>query len=101
MPQMGGRAGTGIGPVAVAIGIVAIAAFPATLVAPAIARADTCAETGAGAPLPIEVPPCSDVLAQEPRWLEAITAGDVATIESILAPTYRHVNGDGQMLDRA
>jgi hypothetical protein len=36
---------------------VAIAGILATFVAPASAVADTCAETGAGAPLPIEVPP--------------------------------------------
>jgi len=68
---------------------------------PATSRADTCVETGAGSPLPIETPPCSDVLAQEARWLTAITSGDVAAVESILAPTYRHVNADGQMFDRA
>jgi hypothetical protein len=49
----------------------------------------------------VEVPPCSDVLAQEARWLVAITAGDVAAVDSILAPTYRHVNADGQIFDRA
>jgi hypothetical protein len=84
--------------VAVAAAIVAMALAVAT---PATSRADTCAETGAGSPLPIETPPCSDVLAQEARWLTAITSGDVATVESILAPTYRHVNADGQMFDRA
>jgi hypothetical protein len=80
--------------VAVAAAIVAMALAVAT---PATSRADTCA----GSPLLIETPPCSDVLAQEARWLTAITSGDVATVESILAPTYRHVNADGQMLDRA
>ena len=84
--------------VAVAAAIVAMALAVAT---PATSRADTCAETGADSPLPIETPPCSDVLAQEARWLTAITSGDVATVESILAPTYRHVNADGQMFDRA
>ncbi len=33
--------------------------------------------------------------------LTAITAGDVATVDSILSPTYRHVNANGEMLDRA
>jgi hypothetical protein len=82
----------------VAAAIVAMALAVATS---ATSRADTCVETGAGSPLPIETPPCSDVLAQEARWLTAITSGDVATVESILAPTYRHVNADGQMFDRA
>jgi len=41
------------------------------------------------------------VLAQEARWLTAITAGDVPTVESILAPTFRHINADGQLFDRA
>jgi len=83
---------------AVAAAIVAMVLAVAT---PATSRADTCVETGAGSPLPIETPPCSDVLAQEARWLTAITSGDVAAVESILAPTYRHVNADGQMFDRA
>lgn len=43
----------------------------------------------------------ADVLAQEARWLTAITAGDVETVESILGPTFRHVNADGQTFDRA
>jgi hypothetical protein len=41
------------------------------------------------------------VLAQEARWLTAITSGDVATVDSILGPTYRHVNAAGEMIDRA
>jgi hypothetical protein len=68
---------------------------------PAIARADVCAETGANLPLPLEVGPCADVLAQEARWLTAITAGDVATVEQILGPNFKHVNTDGQFFDRA
>ena len=51
--------------------------------------------------LPLEVGPCADVLAQEMRWLKAITAGDVATVESILGPTFRHVNSEGRLLNRA
>ena len=86
--------------VAMAIAIAAVPATVATIVTPAISRADTCAETGAGLPLPIEAPPCSDVLAQEARWLTAIVSGDRATIEAILSPTFRHVNADGQMFDR-
>jgi|SRR4051794_24968170 hypothetical protein len=84
----------------VAIAIAAVPATVATVATPATSRADTCAEAGAGLPLPIEVPPCSDVLAQETRWLAAIVAGDRATIETILCPTFRHVNADGQMFDR-
>jgi hypothetical protein len=81
----------------VATVIVALALAVAT---PAVSRADTCAEGGAGLPLPIEAPPCSDVLAQEARWLTAIVSGDRQTIETILSRTFRHVNADGQMFDR-
>ena len=45
--------------------------------------------------------PCADVLAQERRWLTAITEGDRATVESILAPSFKHINSDGELLDRA
>jgi hypothetical protein len=83
-----------------AIAIAAVPATVATIATPATSRADTCAEAGAGLPLPIEAPPCSDVLAQETRWLTAIVAGDRATIETILSPTFRHVNADGQIFDR-
>jgi hypothetical protein len=86
--------------VAMAIAIAAVPATVATIATPATSRADTCAEAGAGLPLPIEAPPCSDVLAQETRWLTAIVAGDRETIETILRPTFRHVNADGQMFDR-
>jgi hypothetical protein len=83
--------------------VIAIAAIPATVVTiatPATSLADVCAEAGAGLPLPIEAPPCSDVLAQEARWLTAIVSGDRETIEAILSPTFRHVNAGGQMFDR-
>jgi hypothetical protein len=78
-----------------------VMAAVATIATPAVSSADTCAEGAAGLPLAIEDPPCADVLAQEARWLTAITSGDVAVVDSILAPTYRHVNADGQMFDRA
>jgi len=78
----------------------AIVAMTLAVATPAVSRADTCAEAGAGLPLPIEAPPCSDVLAQEARWLTAIVSGDRQTIEAILSPTFRHVNADGQMFDR-
>src|SRR5262249_28907486 len=42
-----------------------------------------------------------DVLAQEMRWLKAITDGDVATVESILGPTFKHINSEGRLLSRA
>lgn len=77
------------------------AAAAAVIVAPAIAHADSCVDSGTGVGLPLETPPCADVLAQEARWLTAITSGDVATVESILGPTFRHVNADGEVLDRA
>lgn len=41
------------------------------------------------------------VLAAEARWLQAITAGDRATIETILLPDFRHTTADGVILDRA
>jgi ketosteroid isomerase-like protein len=81
--------------------IAGLASVP-TVVTPAIGwAADSCVESAGGLPLPIEASPCADVLAQETRWLTAITAGDVSTVGAILAPTYRHVNADGEMLDRA
>jgi hypothetical protein len=86
--------------VAMVIAIAAVPAMVATIATPATSLADVCAETGAGLPLPIEAPPCSDVLAQEARWLTAIVSGDRQTIEAILSPTFRHVNADGQMFDR-
>src|SRR5690348_15665059 len=61
-------------PLAVASALSAVAIY-----APAPANADTCSDAATAAPLPIEVGPCADVLAQEGRWLGAITAGDVAT----------------------
>jgi Domain of unknown function (DUF4440) len=73
----------------------------ATIGWPALARADVCADAQADVPLPLEVGPCADVLAQEARWLTAITAGDRATVESILGPTFKHVNSEGQLVDRA
>lgn len=40
------------------------------------------------------------LLAVEERWLAAITSGDRATVEAILAPAYRHINADGVLIDR-
>jgi hypothetical protein len=59
-----------------------------------------CADAGTNIPLPLEAGPCADVLAQEARWLTAITAGDRPTVESILGPTFKHVNSEGQLVDR-
>ena len=81
--------------------LVVVPAGIATIHSPAIAGADVCADAWANAPLPIEAGPCADVLAQETRWLTAITAGDVATVEQILGPNFKHVNADGQYFDRA
>jgi hypothetical protein len=36
-------------------------------------------DAATNAPLPLEVGSCADVLAQQGRWLKAITAGDVPT----------------------
>jgi hypothetical protein len=85
--------------------MLAVAAVPlvvsaATIGSPALARADVCADAQANVSLPLEVGPCADVLAQEARWLTAITAGDRATVESILGPTFKHVNSEGQLVDR-
>jgi len=83
---------------------VALAAVPAAVftVAPqATARADSCSDAMSRLPLALDAGPCADVLAQERRWLTAITEGDRATVESILAPSFRHINSDGQLLDRA
>jgi hypothetical protein len=81
--------------------VVGAATAAAVIATPATAHADTCVDSGTGLPLALEAPPCADVLAQEARWLTAITTGDVATVESILGPTFRHVNADGEAFDRA
>jgi hypothetical protein len=83
---------------------VALAAVTATVftVAPqAIARADSCSDVASSIPLALDAGPCADVLSQERRWLTAITEGDRATVESILAPSFKHINSDGEQLDRA
>jgi hypothetical protein len=84
-------------------GLVLSAAFSALAIyVPASAvAADTCFDAATSAPLPLDVGPCADVLAQEMRWLAAITAGDVPTVEAILSPAFKHVDSDGQLLNRA
>ena len=82
---------------------VALAAVPTivlTVEPHAFARADACADAAAGHPLPLDSGLCADVLAQERRWLTAITDGDRTTVESILAPSFKHINSDGVLLDR-
>lgn len=81
--------------------ILASVFYAIAIYAPAPARADTCSDAATTAPLPLEVGPCADVLAQEQRWLSAITAGDVPTVESILGPAFRHINSEGRLLNRA
>jgi len=83
--------------------VLAMAAVPAAVAihSPAVANADTCADASTNMPLLLEMGPCADVLAQESRWLKAITAGDVVTVESILGPTFKHINSDGRLLTRA
>ena len=73
----------------------------ATIHTSALARADVCTNTDTNLVLPLEFGPCADVLAQEARWLTAITDGDVATVEQVLGPSFKHVNADGQFFDRA
>jgi hypothetical protein len=85
-----------------AMAAMALIAAAVTIGSSAPAWADVCcANAQANVPLPLEVGPCADVLAQEARWLTAITAGDRATVESILAPTFKHVDSEGQLFDRA
>jgi hypothetical protein len=72
-----------------------------TVAPQAIALADSCSDATFNSALAIDTGPCADVLAQERRWLTAITEGDRATVESILAPGFKHINSDGELLDRA
>jgi hypothetical protein len=84
--------------------VFALAAVPGAVltVAPqASALGESCEDAAANSALAIDAGPCADVLAQERRWLTAITEGDRATVESILAPGFKHINADGELLDRA
>lgn len=38
------------------------------------------------------------ILLQETRWLTALMKGDRATIASLLAPGYEHINSSGTLL---
>jgi hypothetical protein len=81
--------------------IVAGLGIMAAIHATALAQADVCTDTGPDRPMSLETAPCADVLAQETRWLKAITDGDVATVEQLLDPSFKHINADGQFFDRA
>lgn len=84
--------------------VVALAAVPAAVltVAPqATALADNCSDVAFNLPLALNSGAYADVLAQERRWLTAITEGDRATVESILAPSFKHIDSNGMQLDRA
>jgi hypothetical protein len=87
--------------VAVRAVVVTAATALAVIASPGVAAADTCVDSGTGLSLTLDAAPCADVLVQEARWLTAITSGDVATVDSILSPTYRHVNASGEIFDRA
>jgi hypothetical protein len=84
--------------------VVALTAVPAAVltVAPqATANADSCSDAATNMPLALDSGACADVLAQERRWLTAITDGDRAGVESILGHGFKHINSDGKLLDRA
>ena len=68
---------------------------------PALGRADSCTDAMNGGPLPLGSGACADVLAQEARWLTAITSGDRDTVESILGADFKHITSEGKLLDRA
>lgn len=91
-------------PMARSAAVVALVAVPAavfTVRPQATALADSCSDAASNVPLALDAGPCADVLAQERRWLTAITDGDRASVESILAPSFTHINADGELLDRA
>ena len=84
--------------------VVALTAVPAAVltVAPqATANADSCSDAATNMPLAMDSGACADVLAQERSRLTAITDGDRAGVESILGPSFKHINSDGKLLDRA
>jgi hypothetical protein len=81
-------------------GVLALTAAALTAQPQATALADGCSDVASTAAMAIDSGPCADVLAQERRWLTAITDGDRTTVESILAPGFKHINSDGLLLDR-
>jgi hypothetical protein len=83
-----------------ALVVFAAAAAVLTVAPQATSWADSCSDALQNSPLALDERPCADVLAQERRWLTAITDGDRATVESILAPSFKHINFDAELLDR-
>jgi hypothetical protein len=81
-------------------GVLALTAATLTAQPQATALADGCSDVASTAAMAIDSGPCADVLAQERRWLTAITDGDRTTVESILAPGFKHINSHGLLLDR-
>jgi hypothetical protein len=68
--------------------------------------AATVAIAIAGFMLPVESATTSTatakaaILRQDARWLDALMKGDRATVASLLAPGYKHINSSGTLLDR-
>jgi hypothetical protein len=81
--------------------VLALTAGVLTVRPQATALADSCSDVASTAAVAIDSGPCADVLAQERRWLTAITDGDRTTVESILAPGFKHIDSEGALLDRA
>jgi hypothetical protein len=81
--------------------VLALTAGVLTVRPQATAQADSCSDVASTAAVAIDSGPCADVLAQERRWLTAITDGDRTTVESILAPGFKHIDSEGALLDRA
>ncbi len=81
--------------------VLALAAVPAAIaISPPASAGAGCTDAATNVPLPPQEAPCADVLALEMRWLDAITAGDVPTVESVLSPTYKHVDSEGRLFSR-
>jgi hypothetical protein len=80
--------------------VFALTAVVLTVRPQATALADSCSDAASNTAVAIDSGSCSEVLAQEQRWLTAITEGDRTTVESILAPGFKHINADGLLLDR-
>src|SRR5215212_4212213 len=89
-----------LGECAMALPVFAGPAAVFTVAPQATAWAGSCSDALSNSPLALDDRTCADVLAQERRWLTAITDGDRATVESILAPSFKHINSDGELLDR-
>jgi hypothetical protein len=85
---------------ATALALASASAVVLTIAPQTTAVADSCSDAASNLPRALDSGPCADVLAQERRWLTAITDGDRETVESILAPSFKHINSDGELLDR-